>query len=58
MKKNLLIIGAGIYGVVAFEIATEMGCFDKIDFIDDERKTTPNGIEVIGTTKDIEELSQ
>lgn len=45
MNKNLLIVGAGTYGVVASEIATDMGCFEKIAFVDDERKTTPNGIE-------------
>ena len=25
-----------------------MKCYEKIDFVDDERKTTPNGIEVVG----------
>lgn len=29
----------------------------KIDFVDDERKTTPNGIDVVGTTQDIDELT-
>lgn len=57
MNKNLLIVGAGTYGVVASEIATDMGCFEKIAFVDDERKTTPNGIEVIGTIRDIDELA-
>ena len=57
MNRNLLIVGAGIYGVVAYEIAADMGCFEKIDFIDDSRKTTPNGIEVIGSTRDIDELA-
>lgn len=33
--KNLLIIGAGQYGMVAKEIAESMGCFDQIDFVDD-----------------------
>ena len=33
--KNLLIIGAGQYGVVAKEIAESMKCFEKIDFVDD-----------------------
>lgn len=33
--NNLLILGAGQYGTVAKEIAEEMGCFDKIDFLDD-----------------------
>lgn len=57
MNKNLLIIGAGTYGVVASEIAADMGCFDKIDFVDDERKTTPSGVEVVGTIRDIDELA-
>lgn len=57
MDNNLLIIGASTYGIVAAEIASDMGCFEKIDFVDDERKTTPNGIDVVGTTQDIDELA-
>ena len=57
MNGNLLIIGAGIYGIVASEIAADMGCFEKIGFIDDKRKTTTNGINVVGTTQDIDSLS-
>lgn len=57
MNKNLLIVGASTYAVVAYEIASDMGCFESIDFVDDKRKTTPTGIEVIGTTRDIEELA-
>lgn len=54
---KVLIVGAGTYGVVAYEIVAEMGCFEKIDFVDDEKKTTPNGIEVIGTVRDLDELA-
>lgn len=57
MNENLLIVGAGVYGVVAKEIAESMGCFNKIAYIDDERKFTPCEENVIGTTKDIENLS-
>lgn len=57
MNKNLLIVGAGIYGVVAKEIAESMNCFEKIAFVDDSKKETPNGIEVIGTCADIDELT-
>ncbi len=57
MNKNLLIVGAGIYGVVAKEIAESMGCFEKIDFVDDERKETPNGIAVVGTVADLDRLA-
>ncbi len=56
MNNNLLIVGAGVYGLVAYEIADSMKCFDKIAFADDEKKTTPNGIEVIGTCAELDEL--
>ncbi len=56
MNKNLLIVGAGIYAVLASEIAADMGCFDAIDFVDDEKKETSSGRQVIGTTQDIENL--
>ena len=35
MNKNLLIIGAGDYGQIAYEIAEAMERFEKIDFLDD-----------------------
>ena len=38
MNNNLLILGAGQYGQVAKEIAEAMGCFDKIDFLDDGKE--------------------
>ena len=34
-NKNLLILGAGQYGVMAKEIAEAMGAFDRIAFLDD-----------------------
>ena len=58
MIQNLLIVGAGIYGLVAKEIAESMGCFLRIDFVDDGAKETPDGTPVIGTTKDLPELSK
>lgn len=57
MNNNLLIVGAGIYALVAMEIAKSLGSFGKIDFIDDNTTQTPNGIAVIGTTQDIESLA-
>ncbi|MBR2011008.1 MAG: hypothetical protein IKA06_04620 [Clostridia bacterium] len=56
MNDNLLVVGAGIYGLVAKEIAESMGCFEKIAFVDDNAKTTPDGIEVLGKVSDIEDL--
>ncbi len=53
MNKNLLIIGGGIYGAVAKEIAESMGCFDEIAFVDDSRKEAADGTAVIGTCADI-----
>ena len=53
MGRDLLIVGAGMYAVVASEIAADMGCFEKIDFVDDVRQTTPNGVEVVGTIQEM-----
>ena len=47
MENNLLIVGAGIYGVVAQEIASETGYFNKIDFVDDFCNETINGKKVL-----------
>ena len=58
MNNNLLIVGAGVYAVVASEIARDMGCFEKIDFVDDGRTHTPNNIPVVGTTRDLETLAK
>ena len=55
---NLIIVGAGVYAVVAYEIARDMGCYEKIGFIDDNRTVTPNGIEVQGRLCDIKKISQ
>lgn len=57
MNKNLLIVGAGIYSVVAADIAREMQCFEKIDFVDDVREQTPDGKKVVGKIADLEKLS-
>ena len=57
MKNNLLIIGAGIFGLIAKEIAEAMGCYDKIAFIDDQKTHTDSGELVEGSTKDLSRLS-
>jgi len=56
MNNNLLIIGAGMYGVVAKEIAQSMKCFDTISFIDDRSRVASDGVEVIGTTSELATL--
>lgn len=58
MNKNLIIAGAGQYGLVAKEIAEDMGCFEKIGFVDDNAKTTPNGIDVLGSFENVEDLAR
>lgn len=58
MNGNLLIVGAGSYALVAAEIAANMGCFEKISFVDDVAKTLKNGMPVAGTTRDIKELAE
>jgi UDP-3-O-[3-hydroxymyristoyl] glucosamine N-acyltransferase len=36
--NNLLILGAGQFGLMVKEIAESMSCFDKIDFLDDNNE--------------------
>jgi UDP-3-O-[3-hydroxymyristoyl] glucosamine N-acyltransferase len=38
MNKNLLILGAGQFGLMVKEIAESMGCFDRIEFLDDSKQ--------------------
>lgn len=58
MNHNLLIVGAGVYGMVAKEIAHSMNCFDRIAFVDDGHDRAPDGTKTIGTTKDLSCLSK
>ena len=59
--KDLLILGAGQYGVLAKEIAESMGCFANIAFLDDSLPRAPSChpregedlLNIIGTTRDI-----
>ncbi len=57
MNKNLLIVGAGTYSLVAKEIAESMRCFDKIKFVDDQAKVAPDGSAVVGKIADMKHLS-
>ena len=58
MNGNLLIVGAGSYALVAAEVAANMGCFEKIAFVDDAAKALKNGAPVVGTTRDLERLER
>ena len=57
VEKSLLIVGAGAYAKIAAEIASDMGCFAKIGFVDDKVTESPCGIPVAGTTRDIDRLA-
>ena len=59
-NKNLLILGAGQYGVMAKEIAEAMGVFERIAFLDDSFAKEPAAAaehSVVGTTRDIEKFA-
>lgn len=47
MIENLLILGAGQYGCVAKETAEAMGCFGKIDFLDDNNPAAIGKLEAL-----------
>ena len=57
MAKNLLILGAGIYGLVAKETAEAMGCFDTVAFADD-KKENPYTLPVVGTISELPALTK
>ena len=40
--KKLLILGAGGYGKTVADVAQQLGCYDKIAFLDDEKRGMPN----------------
>lgn len=60
MNGNLLILGAGQYGMVVKEIAESMKCFDRISFLDDRFGTAdPNYREkAVGTFADYDAFSK
>ncbi len=57
MSNNLLIVGAGEYSAIAYEIAKSMNWYDEIGFVDDNVSCTPFNIPVLGALSCIEELS-
>ncbi len=48
MNRNLLILGAGQFGLMVKEIAESMNCFDKIDFLDDSNKIAIGNLDDYG----------
>ena len=57
MNKTLLLIGGGCCGLAAKEIAEDMGCFEKISFLDDNVKKMPDGSKILGTVEDLENFA-
>ena len=58
MSKKLLIVGAGTYALLAYEIACDVNLFDKIDFVDDYKSESPTGNMVVGKIEDLCSLSE
>lgn len=56
--ENLLILGAGQYGFVVKEIAQDMGCFEKIKFLDDNcgKSESDNIKMIIGKIEHLEQM--
>lgn len=57
MKQNLMILGAGVYGAVAREIAESTGLFGEIAFVDDRATHAFDGAPVEGTSRDLVALA-
>ena len=57
MNKNLLILGAGLCGMSAREIARHIRCFEKINFLDDNITEMPDGTKILGTLNDFENFA-
>lgn len=56
--RSLLIVGAGTYALLAYEIADEMKLFEKIAFVDDTKVESPIGDSVVGKFEDLSSLSK
>ncbi len=56
MKKNLLIVGAGVYSALVKELALATKLYNKIDFIDDVATISFNGDKVVGKVSDMANL--
>lgn len=57
-KKSLLILGAGIYSAVVYEIAMDSGEFSEIAFLDDSNSVTPFGGKVEGKISELGGISK
>lgn len=58
MKQNLVIVGTGMYGLLAKEIAESLGAFEKIAFVDDGQKPSSPDFPLLGTSEDLATISE
>ena len=58
MGKRLLIVGAGSYALLAYEIACDMGEFERIDFVDDCKEISPTGGRIVGKSSKLAKLAK
>jgi UDP-3-O-[3-hydroxymyristoyl] glucosamine N-acyltransferase len=57
MGKKLLIIGAGVYGLIVKETAESMQCFEEIAFVDDVATSALDGSPIIGKLANLHQIS-
>ena len=57
MARSLLIVGAGPYALLVYEIACDMRQFERIAFVDDQKEKAPTGDVIVGKTGDLCALS-
>lgn len=57
MERSLLIVGAGTYALLVYEIACHMNQFKKIGFVDDHKAQAPTGDAIVGKTSDLKALA-
>ena len=57
MNRNLLILGAGLCGMSAREIAQQMGCFEKVNFLDDNITEISDGTKILGAISKFENFT-
>ncbi len=56
--RSLLIVGAGTYALLAYEIASDMKLFEKISFVDDNKTQSPIGDDIAGRIEDLQTISK
>ena len=58
MNRKLLIVGAGTYALLAYEIACDIGEFERIDFVDDCKEISPTGERIVAKSGQLAEFAK